>query len=157
MKTRVNVMRKIFALLLFLIIIVSIGIIYYGQFEKSNANTLTEDKMIAKESDDFILHVQMNGVEEGIEVLHSIQYNGQKKVEIQHQSPLISVSFFEHDHDFTGSYVQKEMVIGDIYHPQKATVLSAPNRDTFNLYIQAKFEVDGEVQVINHVEELEFE
>ncbi|WP_164217914.1 hypothetical protein [Virgibacillus sp. YIM 98842] len=148
-------MRKSVALLLFLIIIISLGLTY-GQFEKSNANTLTENKMISKESDDFILHVQINDDEKGIEVLYSIQYNGEERVEIQHQSPLVSVSFFDHGHDFTGSYVKKEMEEGNIYHPQKAAVLSSPNKNECNLYIKAKFEVDGEIKIINHVEALEF-
>jgi hypothetical protein len=147
-------MKKVFGILILLAFIALI-VYTYGNFSKSYA-TLSENKMIAKESDNFILHVQVNDNEEGVEVLHSIQYTGKGQVEIRHQSPLVSVSLLDHNHDFTGSYVMKAMEEGNIYHPQKAAILSVPHKDECNLYIKARFEVDGEMKIINHVEELQF-
>ncbi|GAB3793093.1 hypothetical protein [Virgibacillus kimchii] len=146
-------MRKYF-IFLFLLVTVFL-VITYGQFQSSRT-ALSENKTIAKESDDFILHVQVNDDGEEIEVLHSIQYKGKKKVEIQHQTPLVSVSLHDHNHDFTGSYVKKSMEEGNIYRPQKAANLPLPSEDECNLYIQAKFTVNDEWKVINHVEELKF-
>jgi len=147
--------KKSAAIFILLAIIILIGYTY-GGFKKSYA-TLTENKTISKESDNFILHIQVNDDEEGVEVLHSIQYTGKDKVEIQHQTPLVSVSLDDSKHDFTGSYVIKPMEEGNIYHPQEAEILSVPYLIECELHIKAKFEVDGERKVISHVEELKFE
>lgn len=146
-------MKKYYALLILLFAVILIGFTYES-LNKSHP-TLAESKTIAKVSDDFILHAQVNDNEEGVEVLHSLQYTGNEKVKIQHQTPLVSVSFADHNHDFTGSYVIKTMEEGNIYYPQK-DILSVPESEECNLYMKARFDVDGERKVINHTEKLEF-
>ncbi|MFA1818748.1 hypothetical protein ACDX78_00875 [Virgibacillus oceani] len=148
-------MKKVIGILLLLAIIVSVGYTY-GGFTKSYA-TLSENKTIAKALDDFILHVRVNDNEDGIEVKHSIQYTGKDNVEIKHQTPLISVSLLNDQHDFTGSYVIKSMEGGDIYHSQEADILSLPYENESDLYIKARFYVNDEMKSIEHVEELKFE
>jgi hypothetical protein len=149
-------MRKFFAVIFFFVLIVFLAVTY-GLHEKSEA-TLAESKTIAKESDDFILHLQVNDDDgDAIKVLHSIQYNGKEKVELQHQAPLVSVSLLGRNHDFTGSYVKKEMEEGNIYRPQKAITLPVPEDNECHLYIKAKFLVDGKMKTIHHVEELKFQ
>lgn len=82
--------------------------------------TLSENKSISKALGDFTLHVRVNGVE----VMHL-----KDSVEIQHQNPLVSVSLLNAKHDFTGSYVTKPMEERDIYHSQKADILSSLNKN----------------------------
>jgi len=148
-------LKKISVFFIFLIIIILLGFTY-SIFTKSYV-TLTENKTISKSLDDFILHVRVNDNKDGVEVMHSIQYTGEDSVEIQHQTPLVSVSMVNAKHDFTGSYVTKPMEEGDIYHsPQKADILSSLNKNECNLYVKAKFQVEGEKKVIEHVEELTF-
>src|SRR5690625_7311503 len=87
---RVSMLKKISVFFIFLIIIILLGFTY-SIFTKSYV-TLTENKTISKSLDDFILHVRVNDNKDGVEVMHSIQYTGEDSVEIQHQTPLVSVS-----------------------------------------------------------------
>ncbi|WP_430786296.1 hypothetical protein VBD025_13425 [Virgibacillus flavescens] len=113
--------------------------------------------MGSAEEKDFIVHIRVEEIDEEIKVYRSLQYTGDETVEIEHQTPLISISLRNKNHDFTGSRVKKVMESGDSYYPQKAKLISKPQEGEYTLYCLAEFQVDGESRSIEHTENLIFE
>lgn len=141
------------AVLSLIVIICLLGIIYW-QFGQVNAK-LVESKEIKKQQGNFILHMRVDETDNGIQVLRSLQYVGEDTIEIDHQTPLISVSISNENHDFTGSLVTKTMNSGNIY-PQEKLLFEAPDEGECNLYVQARFNADGKEVLIDHIEKLLF-
>lgn len=92
----------------------------------------------------------------GIEVHHSLQYIGEGAVEILHQTPLISVSLLDKNHDFTGSLIQKKLNKGNIYYQESKILSPIDVKGECNLYVRAKFLVNNKLVNIDHVEPLMF-
>lgn len=145
--------RKNLVFLIFIIILVGFS---YWIFARDAAQ-LVANKNGSKRVDDFILHIDVERMDEGIQVYRSIQYVGKDPVEIQHQTPLIAISFDRKNFDYTGSPVTKVLDEGESYHPQDAMAFKSPEKGTYNVYVEAKFRVNGEKMIINHTVELEFE
>lgn len=117
--------------------------------------SLTAASSASKQVDDFILHLRVEEVEEGIQVLQSLQYVGAEEIIIEHQTPLVSVSLLDNNHDFTGNRVSKALNKGNIY-PQQAIFFPSPEKGECNLYVKARFDVEGKSIMIRHVEKLLF-
>jgi hypothetical protein len=146
--------RYIFVGVLF---ILCLFVFIYQQFVGGHT-ILAENKSFSKQQGDFILHMSVIQVEEGIEVRQSIQYVGEEPVEIKHQSPLVSVSLKDKKPTFTGSMVTKKLSKGNIYYPQDPVVITEiDNIEGSSLYVNARLFTDTEERItIEHVEELEF-
>lgn len=119
--------------------------------------TLVASQAGSAELEDFILHIRVEEVDHEIKIFRSLQYMGEESIEIEHHTPLISVSLNHQNHDFTGSSVVEEMNYGDSYYPQKAKTMKLPEEGEYTLYCFAEFEVDGEEKTIEHTEKLVFE
>lgn len=117
--------------------------------------SLTTASSASKQVDDFILHLRVEEVEEGIQVLQSLQYVGEEEIIIEHQTPLVSVSLLHNNHDFIGNSVSKVLNKGNIY-PQQAVIFPSPEKGECNLYVKARFVVEGEPIIIKHVKKLLF-
>ncbi|MFC2949448.1 hypothetical protein [Virgibacillus sediminis] len=117
--------------------------------------TLAEEKSAYKQNGEFILRIKVEGAEPDIIVHQSLQYIGEEPVEIKHRTPLVSVSLFHRNHDYTGSFMSRKMEKGDIHH-QDAVAITVDEKGKQNLYIQARFRADGDEMEIDHVEELMF-
>lgn len=143
-------MKKLISGLLILIII---GIACGIWLDKSG--NLVHSKSLLREANDFLLHIRIEGAEEGIKVLRSIQYIGEGEVEIIHQPPLISVAIVDEDHSFSGKPISKKMKQGTIYHQEEA-LLPIQKKGISELSIHAKFICGDEEINIKHIEELEF-
>lgn len=147
-------MKKIIVILL--MIGIFLLLLIYSDFRNANAK-LVEDITVSKEMDDFILHIRIENTQEGIEVFRSLQYVGNEEVVVHHQSPLISVSIDHKNHDFTGSPVNRTLKSGNVYIPQDPDIFPIPRSEKMtNIYFEARFKVNGEWIVIDHVEELHF-
>lgn len=137
----------------FLVLAIFIGGWY---FVTGNQGSLSAAISSSKQVEDFILHVRVEETDNGIRVLQSLQYVGKEEIVIEHQTPLVSVSFLHDNHDYTGSSVSKVLNEGNIY-PQKIVSFPSPEKGECNLYVNARFNVGNERFLIEHVEELLFE
>ncbi|MFC3039925.1 hypothetical protein ACFOGI_06635 [Virgibacillus xinjiangensis] len=134
--------------------LIFIGWLYFPFLEEER--DLQEERYIKKESGEFVLHVKIGRKEDKIEVLRSLQYLGKESIEIEHRTPLASVSFGHRNHDFTGSPVHRRLNSGDIYLPKTDAIFSLNEENACKVYIHAEFTADGEEVVIDHAEELPF-
>ncbi|WP_188454580.1 hypothetical protein [Virgibacillus oceani] len=149
-------MKKMKLIPVILILFICLSGIIYWIFQADNA-TLAVNKTGSKQIDDFILHIKVEKTNNGICVYRSIQYVGDKPIEITHYTPLVSVSLNNKNHDFTGSPVTKKLEKGNSYHPHGSILVKSPGKGTYDLYSRARFSVDGEEIVIDYVENLVFE
>ncbi|GAA0440493.1 hypothetical protein GCM10008983_16870 [Lentibacillus halophilus] len=124
----------------------------YGQVDAE----LVSDKTKEIHKGNFILHIRVEDVENGFQVLRSIQYMGDKPITLKHQTPLISVSFQNRNHDYTGSTISKTVHKGGSYHPQGPKIFKAPTEGEHALYSQSTFTAGGETITINHKDNLLF-
>ncbi|KKE79003.1 hypothetical protein NSA56_17530 [Oceanobacillus caeni] len=124
----------------------------YGEEE----GVLEKEKVIEKKANDFVIHMKVEREKSGIEVHHSLQYIGEGAVEILHQTPLISVSLLDKNHDFTGSLIQKKLNKGNIYYQESKILSPIDVKGECNLYVRAKFLVNNKLVNIDHVEPLMF-
>lgn len=147
---------KIKSLIVFIVFISVLAILFTGWNGFGNAS-LVASQSGSKEIENFILHIRIEEVNEEITVFRSLQYIGDGSVEIEHQTPLISISLSRKNHDFTGSTVKEVMKSGDSYYPQKAKIMKVPKKGEYILYCLAEFQVDGKIKKIEHTEELTFE
>ncbi|MFD1849223.1 hypothetical protein [Oceanobacillus bengalensis] len=141
--------------ILVVILIVSSLIIGYA-VHLSEAGSLITEKAQVKQVGDFILHMKVEKANNGINVFQSLQYVGEEPIEIEHQTPLISVSLGNKNHDFTGSMVSKRLEMGNIYRQEKVKLLPKVKGES-DLHMKANFHVEGEKVTIEHVEKLIFE
>jgi len=93
---------------------------------------------------------------EGIKLQHSLQYTGDKDIKLEHQTPLVSVAYDKDKHEYAENFVLRELKKGDIYY-QEGTTLPFPDKGHGELYIHAKFKVNGEKKSIKHTEKLKFQ
>ncbi|WP_188453352.1 hypothetical protein [Virgibacillus oceani] len=149
-----NVIRKVAIVLL--VFIIGLMCFLYWLFQFNDA-TLVSNKSISKQVDDFILHIRIEDIDNEVQVFRSIQYMGEDSVKIVHSTPLISVSFKVKNHDFTGGPVSTILGRGESYHPQDAFTFASPKKGKYNLYVKARFCVNGEEMTIDYVENLIFE
>ncbi|MFC4024276.1 hypothetical protein ACFOUV_10775 [Oceanobacillus longus] len=77
---------------------------------------------------------------------------------IEHQLPLVSVSFTNTIHNFTEGdrFISQELESGDIYY-QPTEILPFPEAGDTNIYINATFKANGNLIHIDHDEELLFQ
>lgn len=132
--------------------LVIISYFFFGQAETELANGETN----AIQQEDFILHIRVENVDEGFQVFRALQYVGEGSVEIEHHTPLISVSFKNKNHDYTGSTVTKSLNTGISYHPQSAKRFKRPSEGTYTLFCEASFTVNDQHITIDHQQELVF-
>ena len=85
-------------------------------FAHEGQSGIKYEKVFSSRQDDFILHIRVEEMNKGIRILRSLQYVGKDTVEIKHQTPLISVSLQNRNHDYTGSTVKKTLKTGNIYY-----------------------------------------
>jgi hypothetical protein len=139
---------------IFFLILISIFMLISLYIEEEGV--LEEEKVVEKKVDDFVIHMKVEREKSGIEVHHSLQYIGEGKVEILHQTPLISVSMPNKNHDFTGSLIHKKMAKGNIYYQEPKILSPIEEKGECNLYVRAKFLVNNKLVNIEHVEPLMF-
>lgn len=137
------------------IVFIILTIFIYFFIDQGDKRILEEEKNAEKVVDDFVLHIKVERAENGIEVHQSLQYIGENKVEIFHQTPLISVSIGNKSHDYTGSLVHKQMREGSIYH-QETVKVPVEEKGVNQLYLEAKFLVGEKLVTIEHMEPLMF-
>lgn len=142
----------IITVVIIVVMLVTSAYWFYGREGAELSNSTTK----AIEQDDFILHIGVERIDEGFQVLRAIQYVGKGSVEITHQTPLISVSFKQRNHDYTGSTVSRTLNTGTSYHPQNSKTFAAPEEGDYTLFCEANFTVNGEHMTISHQEELTF-
>ncbi|MFZ3578751.1 hypothetical protein [Virgibacillus sp. DJP39] len=143
-----------------LLYIVSIGalVISIFIFEGFGKTTLVSNRTGSTQFGDFTLHIRVEEENHEVKVFRSIQYRGEKPVEIKHQTPLISVSLGKKNHDFTGSTLKKTLNPGNSYYPQSARIMKVPEKaGVYTLYCLAEFELDGKIEKIEYSEKLTFE
>ncbi|ALX47307.1 hypothetical protein [Lentibacillus amyloliquefaciens] len=134
-------------------ILAIVSYFFYGQEAEAE---LTNGNTNATQQEDFILHIRVESMEEGFQVSRALQYVGEGSVEVEHQTPLVSVSFKNQNHDYTGSTMTKTLNTGNSYHPQGPKTFEAPRSGTYILFCEARFMVNDKFITINHQEELEF-
>ncbi|WP_404452412.1 hypothetical protein LG329_18815 [Virgibacillus necropolis] len=147
---------KKYKLILYIVPIAVIAILFFVWNGVGKA-TLVANQGGSKKIEDFILHIRVEEEDQKIKVYRSLQYIGEESIEIEHQTPLISVSLGHKNHDFTGSKVKEDMTDGDSYYPQKAKTIKIPKKGRYTLYCIARFEINGREKTIEHTEELVFE
>ncbi|MFC4556917.1 hypothetical protein ACFO3D_01685 [Virgibacillus kekensis] len=140
---------------LFLLSVCLIGSLYW--FYGRAGTELAAKKTVNVEEDDFVLHIHVENDDSGFQVYRSLQYLGQGKVEITHRTPLISVSFKQKNHDYTGSNVTEVLDNGRSYYPQGPVSFESPEQGTYKLYCETRFTVNGEKVRINLEETLAFQ
>lgn len=101
--------------------------------------TLTRPFSVSEKFEDFIIHIRLEPLDEGFQVLRAIEYTGEESVEIRHRSPLIQVTVNVDNATFTGSPVKKRMEPGYQYHPQKPLTFDSLVRGEHTLYVHAQF------------------
>lgn len=118
---------------------------------------LSEERTYSKQAGDFILHIYTEKTTHGIKVFRALQYIGKEPIQIEHQTPLISLSFGKRKHDFTGGTVDKVLYPGASYFPQEEMTFSAPyTKGEHPLYAEAKYMVNGERMSIKQELNLQF-
>jgi flagellar basal body-associated protein FliL len=133
-------MRRLLGLLLILII-VGVGTIYFVM--GSSKAKLVEPVEIKKVSEDFVIHIRAEKIDQGFQVLRSLEYIGEESIKIMHRTPLISVSVDHDNHRFTGSPVAKTLEQGDVYYPQDPQTFSALEKGDHVLLVHAQFVIEG--------------
>lgn len=146
-------MKKGIVAAIILIIGISSSFWFYG---RAGAE-LTTNTTGQIHKNDFTLNIRVEKIDEGFRVLRSIRYSGAENIEIDHQTPLVSVSFKNKNHDYTGSTVTKVLTPGSSYHPQNPKTFEAPSEGEYTLYSESRFQVDGNEVTINNEENLIFE
>ncbi len=89
-----------------IIICVFLLLLLYLYYELEDAE-LASGKTREIHKGDFVMHIQVERMDEGFRVYRSVQYTGEDPVTVKHQTPLISLSFKRRNHDYTGSTVAK--------------------------------------------------
>ncbi|HLS10305.1 hypothetical protein [Lentibacillus sp.] len=118
---------------------------------------LANNKTMEIQEGDFILHIRAERSDGGFQVFRAIQYVGDESVEIEHQTPLISVSLSHPNHDYTGNTVSRTLETGNSYHPQDSIQFESPRAGTYTLFCKAEFMADDEQTNITLQEELTFQ
>ncbi|CQR47856.1 hypothetical protein BN1058_02187 [Paraliobacillus sp. PM-2] len=109
----------------------------------SSTTTLAEPVVIDQQKGDFILHMRIENNAEGIRVLHSLEYTGEKPITIKHRTPLTYLSFGAEKSNFTGSPISKTIQSGDIYRTTPMRKVFKPLENGSNkLYIHCQFMAD---------------
>ncbi|WP_249869950.1 hypothetical protein [Oceanobacillus saliphilus] len=124
--------------------------------EVKGKETLVTATSTINGAEDFLLHLRVEEANKGIQIQRSLQYIGKEKVLIEHRTPLVSVSYNKSNHDFTGSFISKELNKGDIYDAHDVTLPYPESKDN-NIYIHASFISNGKQINIDHVEQLTFQ
>lgn len=146
--------RAIIFVIILVISFIGIGFLIDGN-GKGKGTVVTATSTIEVE-DNFLIHMRVEDVDDGIQVQCSLQYIGREDILLEHQTPLVSAFFDETIHDFTEDKVAKTLQQGSIYH-QPTILLPYPEISDLDLKIFAKFWVNGELITIQHTEQLEFD
>ncbi len=118
--------------------------------------TIKETTTRSKEVGDFILHIHIANVDEGIKVFSSLQYTGEGTVEVEHLNPLVSVVLGDEEHQYENDITIKQLSNGNIYHhPNSNKVFRMVKDSPCKLYFKAKFKVNNEEITIDHKEILQ--
>ncbi|MCT2534348.1 hypothetical protein NC661_09840 [Aquibacillus koreensis] len=147
-------MKKVIGITIGIILLGTIG--FYWMVESTNAK-LVEPIKIKEEFEEFIVHIRVENIDEGIKILRSLEYRGEEPVTIEHRTPLTSVDISKNNNDFTGSFVTKNLNAGDIYRPQEPKVYESPSKGKYTLHMHTQFFIDGEPINITSEEEVVFE
>ncbi|MFD2761990.1 hypothetical protein [Lentibacillus juripiscarius] len=139
-----------------IIICVFLLLLLYLYYELEDAE-LASGKTREIHKGDFVMHIQVERMDEGFRVYRSVQYTGEDPVTVKHQTPLISLSFKRRNHDYTGSTVAKTLKKGSTYHPQDPKTFKAPNEGEHMLFCESVFKAGKKEVTIQHEEKLVFE
>ncbi|ENH97196.1 hypothetical protein J416_07142 [Gracilibacillus halophilus YIM-C55.5] len=146
--------KKIWLVLLFITLIAIVVFIYIrGAISPTLANTVNVEKAYK----DFIIHLRIEGTEDGFQVLRALEYTGDKKVSISHRTPLIEVSVGKDNGTFTGNLITKELQPSIRYYAQEPLALDSKEVGEHKVYIHAQFLFQGEWQDIKTTKTITFE
>ncbi len=151
---RMLVNKKIF--FVFIVAGALFFVILYGGIGHRSVSIKETTK--SKEVGDFILHIHIANSDEdkGIKVFSSLQYIGEESIELEHQTPLVSVVLGDEEHEYTEKKVLKQLNNGNIYHPAESSkVFRITNNSPCELHFKAQFKVNDEEIVIQHTEALQ--
>ncbi|MDX8044858.1 hypothetical protein SH601_02565 [Gracilibacillus sp. S3-1-1] len=123
--------------------IVFIGLILYLMLNIQQPS-LVESVKLEEQYEDFIIHIHVEGTNNGFQVLRSIQYTGDEQITIQHRTPLTQVTIGADNAIFTGSPISKQLEPGHQYYPQQPMDFSALEKGEHTLYVHTQFFIDGE-------------
>ncbi|SER98185.1 hypothetical protein SAMN04487944_11469 [Gracilibacillus ureilyticus] len=140
-----------------ILLIACIGLLVTAFIKESMKTNLAETVKINEQYEDYIIHIRIEAVNDGFQVLRSLEYTGDEKVEIKHRNPLTAVTINKDNPVFTGS--DRTMVLnpGNNYHPQEPVEFSNLPKGSHTVYIHTQFFVDGERVDIKSKGELKFE
>ncbi|WP_053219854.1 hypothetical protein [Virgibacillus senegalensis] len=143
------------------ILVICAALVVFGAvavywFVETSSAKLAEPVQVSKESEDFIMHVQVEKTDEGFQVLRSLEYTGNEPVVLSHRTPLISLHVNHDTKNFTGSPVTKELNPGDVYHPQEAKIYNPLKKGKHTLFMDCEFFIDGERKNIKAEKEMIF-
>lgn len=139
------------------ILIACLGISLFFIINTLQKSTLVEPVKIEEQYKDFIVHIRIEPLNEGFQVLRSIEYTGDERIEIDHRSPLTQVSIGMDNGVFTGSPSTKQMAPGYQYHPQKPLVFDSLEKGEHTVYIHTQFFKEGNRIDIESEETIRFE
>ncbi|UOQ85419.1 hypothetical protein [Gracilibacillus salinarum] len=125
-----------------------------GVFQKS---VLAETVKLEEQYKDFIVHIRIEPLEEGFQVLRSLQYTGEASLVIEHRSPLTQVTIDADNPTFTGSPVTKQLNADYQYYPQPTLLFDTLEKGKHTIYIHTQFYIEGERVDIKTKETLIFE
>ncbi|UOQ48028.1 hypothetical protein MUN88_18540 [Gracilibacillus caseinilyticus] len=140
-----------------IIVIACIGAIMLfvtGAFQKP---VLAETVKLEKQYEDFIVHIRIEPIEDGFQVLRSLQYTGEASLVIEHRSPLTQVTIDADNPTFTGSPVTKQLNADYQYYPQAPLLFETLEKGNHTVYIHTQFYIDGERVDIKTKETITFE
>lgn len=130
--------------LLIISIILCLFLIGYIVKEALYQPQLVENIKLEESSGDFIVHINIEKTKEGFRILRSLEYTGDKKIEIRHRSPLIEVMIGKKNPEFTGSPVTIQLNPGAHYHPEEPLTFHQLDKGSYDIFVHAQFETNEE-------------
>ncbi|GAE91831.1 hypothetical protein JCM21714_790 [Gracilibacillus boraciitolerans JCM 21714] len=106
--------------------------------------SLVEAVKIEKQYGDFTVHVRIEEISEGFQVLRSIEYAGEEDIVIRHRTPLTQITINADNAVFTGSPVIKQMKPGFQYHPEMPLTFSELKKGEHKVYVHTQFFIEDQ-------------
>ena len=101
---------------------------------------LAKNIKLEESKGDFIVHITVEKTNDGFQILRSLEYTGDKKIEISHRSPLIEVMIGKNTPEFTGSPVPIQLTPGTHYHPEEPLAFQHMDKGSHDIFVHAQFE-----------------
>ncbi|MGP4040470.1 hypothetical protein ACTWP4_11355 [Gracilibacillus sp. D59] len=125
-------------------IIACIGTFLLFIIKDFQKTSLVETVKIEEQYEDFIVHIRIEGINDGFQVLRSVQYIGEENIMIQHRTPLTQITVNVDNATFTGSPISKQMKPGFHYHPQEPLTFANLEKGDHKLFVHTQFFINGE-------------